>query len=213
LDLFNGFGRGHRLDLGLADDLGFGLSDLCLFLRLLGWRRKVIRLLFGLLRSLSESEVKGAEKGKLGFADRASAPELGAHDVELEKTGVEKGRAWRQTREGGESLRVVFKDLQQIGEYRVVHDLLILTFVPIDGFFSLFGCNESFEDVLWQPLAVPLLAVNLLQALPNRHPQLTEDLGNDPIRIDVLFQPLHISRTPSIDTRSKNPRLSRCQAL
>ncbi len=208
--LINRFGRGDRFDLGFADGFGLGRRDLSLFLWWLGRRRNEVRISIGLMCGFSESQVKGSEKRQFSFADRTSAPKLGAHDIKLEKTGVEKCCARRESRESGEGLRAVFEDLEQIGEDRVVHDLLILTFVPIDGFFSLFGCNQSFEYVLRQPLAVPLLAVNLLETLPNRQPQITENLGDDAVRVYVLFQPLHISWTPGIDTRSKNPRLSRC---
>jgi len=141
--------------------------------------------------------MKGAEKRELGFADRTCASQLRPHHVELEEPGLKEGRAWCQFHELGEVFGVLLEDRDEIWECRVVHDLLVLPLIPIDGLLALLGCYKALEHLLGQALAIPIIAIHALQHLTNGDAELAEDLGNDAIGIDVLFQPIHLWILPT----------------
>jgi len=75
--------------------------------------------------------------------------------------------------------------------------LLILALVPIDRLFELLGRNKSIEQPCRQAIPIPVVAVLRLQTELHRRAQLGQDLGNDPICIDILFEPLHIAPSPA----------------
>ena len=136
---------------------------------------------------LAESEVKRAEKRDFGFTDRTCAPELRSHHIKFEESGLKEGPARCEVDKLGEVVGVFLEDLDEIGERRVVHDLLILPLIPVDGLFPLFGSHQPFEYLCREALPVPLVAIYALQHLANGDTHLAEDLGYDAIGIDVLF--------------------------